>query len=1031
MKEIEDNISVLVQNHFPDFYKEEGESFIAFVKAYYEWAQETNNHIYFSRNLLELRDIDKTINDFLVHFKEKYLVEAPVFYDTTRFNVKHSLDFYRSKGTERGTKLLFQEVWGLSDVDIYFPGRDVIRASDGQWYIPRYLEVSISDKTNSFVAKQITGSASGATAFVEGVNRKVISGKYLDIVYLSNIKGNFVLDDIITVDGDLTGCPVVVGSMTNVSILDAGRNFSVGDVLDVISNRTGKQGKVRVDSIEDSTGRVTFTLVDGGTGYRISTTPVVAEKMLQISNVASSCTFIDTFLVDETVIQPLSNITFFSSNTFFNIGSLVTGANSTANVATGRVVGTTQTQLTGLFTANSTSNVVVGTNTSFLSQLEAGDSLRFQSCTTIFVVDSVANNTSLELTTNGPNINNNTAVLANGSILVISGSGNFNNADRIASSSALIASVQDRTATGRVIGVNTGFIGLTSVSNTFTSNGFNYIYGSTSNVYANVALVGTGSGANIGIGSLTDEETVFLNTDLLSDNNSITTTILAGTVSANSTSPQVNGVSTTFANDLYHGAYVKFSGNSQIFQVNAVSNDTVLTLTTNGPNVVANTLSITNGEFLALPLDAFKYGFPKRPTANLSTILNLALTSDSFQIGTIASLTSVNPGTGYNISPFVLIRDTELAAFNRRDLSVGITNTAGVFVVGEELTQDFTTPSFTLQLSGSNTPFSTNETVTQQINATSNGYGSVTSANTTLSVVSTDGSFVNSSLSSALSGTVTSNNTSANVIGSSTSFTTELQSGDYIKFSGNSLILQVESITNNTLLTLTSNGVNVTGNDIFIASNVAVGLTSGVGFFVNNAIQNNQISISRGTVLNVSNTSLAVKRKTFNQTFTPNVQITGSISGATADVTSVTQIGNSSLMGYNANVNTFAGLVSGSLSSVSVIDSGFGYENGEVVTLTSPDSEFVATGFANLVNQGEGEGYFLSTRGFLNSDKYIHDGLFYQSYSYQVKAGVPLEVYGETLKKLCHVAGTILFGNVNKTSQVQLNITTSGVQIET
>ena len=136
-------------------------------------------------------------------------------------------------------------------------------------------------------------------------------------------------------------------------------------------------------------------------------------------------------------------------------------------------------------------------------------------------------------------------------------------------------------------------------------------------------------------------------------------------------------------------------------------------------------------------------------------------------------------------------------------------------------------------------------------------------------------------------------------------------------------------------------------------------------------------------------------------------------------------------MGNNAVIDTFAGIVNGSIATASVIDSGFGYEDGEVVTLSSQSSPYVATAFVEMINQGYGEGYFKSTRGFLNSDKYIHDGNFYQAYSYQVRAGVPLDVYGETLKKLSHIAGTKLFGDVVKTSNVSLTVKTSGVQIET
>jgi len=233
-------------------------------------------------------------------------------------------------------------------------------------------------------------------------------------------------------------------------------------------------------------------------------------------------------------------------------------------------------------------------------------------------------------------------------------------------------------------------------------------------------------------------------------------------------------------------------------------------------------------------------------------------------------------------------------------------------------------------------------------------------------------------------------------------------------------------------LNLTSNSaVIVSTNTISKVTNVAVGMTSGIKFFVNNSIVNTQISLSRGSVINSGASFINVVRKTFNQSFTSNVVVTGSISGATANVTSVTQIANSSLMGNNAVVNSFAGIVNGSITSLSVINSGFAYENGELLTLTIDSNQYVATGYANLINQGVGEGYFKSTRGFLNSDKYIHDGDFYQFFSYQVSTDIPLETYGETLKKLMHVAGTKLFGSVVKVSNVNVTIKSSGVEIDT
>ena len=1039
MKQIEDNITTLVETHFPQFYKEQGNTFIEFVKEYYKWLQQSNNTNFFARNLLEYRDIDNTIDSFLYHYQIKYLNGSPVDYNKTRLNVKHSSDFYSSKGTERGTKLFLNRVYGVSDVEIYFPNRDILKPSDGEWVIPTYVEVSVSTKTKGFFGKTITGSFSGATAFVEGIGRKVVDGKYLDILFLSNVNGYFQYDEFVTVDGNLTDCPRVVGSMTSITINDSGRNFNVGDIVNVVSNSRGKQGKARVNSVEQSTGKVTFKIIDGGSGYRLITNPLVAEKTLTFTNKVASNTYVPNFLTDEKVYQPLANITFNSSNTAFTLGQLVVGANSTANLSYGRIVEKNQAAITGTATANSTSNSVIGVGTTFSTQLANNDYIKFQACTSVFQIYSVNSNTSITLTTYGPNVASNTMTAANGNFKVIVTSGNWGNADRIAGSSALIGSYTNVTAYGTVIGSNSGAVGLTNTVNSFTASDYNFIYGATSNVYANVSLVGTGTGANFDIGSLTDEETVYINTDLIGGNNSIDTVPLTGTVSCNSTSTQVNGTSTSFTTELYEGAYIIFSSNSTVFQINTISNNTILNLRTTGINISSNSFSITNGAFLTTPINALKYGFPQYPTGNSSTLINLALSRGSYQLGTIASLTNINPGSGYNINPFVLVRDVAIAGFNRRNLHLVIDSQTGTFTDNEELIQNYSTPSFTLQVSGSNTNFSIGESVTQQINATANAFGLAQTSNATLALVNVtntsnttvSNSFVNSTISSALTGTVTSNDTSVIVTGVGTTFTSDLSSGDYVKFSGSDLIFKVDAVSNNTLLNLTTNGAITSSNSIYKVGKIALGMTTETAYFVNNAISNTQISLSRGTVINSGASFINVKRKTFNQSFTPNVVITGSESGATANVVAVTQIANSSLMGNNAVVNSTAGIVNGSISSISVIDSGFAYENGELITLQIDTNQYVATGYANLINQGLGEGYFKSTRGFLNSDKYIHDGDFYQFFSYQVATDIPLQTYGETLKQLVHVSGTKLFGSVVKVSNVDVTIKSSGVEIDT
>ena len=47
--EMNDKISVLVKEHFPTFYQESGPVFSAFIEAYYEYLEQTDQTIDFSR----------------------------------------------------------------------------------------------------------------------------------------------------------------------------------------------------------------------------------------------------------------------------------------------------------------------------------------------------------------------------------------------------------------------------------------------------------------------------------------------------------------------------------------------------------------------------------------------------------------------------------------------------------------------------------------------------------------------------------------------------------------------------------------------------------------------------------------------------------------------------------------------------------------------------------------------------------------------------------------------------------------------
>src|SRR4051812_23364594 len=120
METIEKYVSNLIEGQFPQFYREEGPMFVAFMRSYFEWMESSINTLWYTRRLFEIKDVDETLDQFLVHFKQKYLNKIPVNEASDVRNlVKHSLDLYRSKGTERGVDLLFKLVFGQG-VQIYY-----------------------------------------------------------------------------------------------------------------------------------------------------------------------------------------------------------------------------------------------------------------------------------------------------------------------------------------------------------------------------------------------------------------------------------------------------------------------------------------------------------------------------------------------------------------------------------------------------------------------------------------------------------------------------------------------------------------------------------------------------------------------------------------------------------------------------------------------------------------------------------------------------------------------------------------------
>ena len=185
------------------------------------------------------------------------------------------------------------------------------------------------------------------------------------------------------------------------------------------------------------------------------------------------------------------------------------------------------------------------------------------------------------------------------------------------------------------------------------------------------------------------------------------------------------------------------------------------------------------------------------------------------------------------------------------------------------------------------------------------------------------------------------------------------------------------------------------------------------GATANITLVNTSITVSTtavGQVKTGSNSSvLNIKRLSFENTFNVGNTLIGISSGASATIGSVVEASSSLPIGENADISANVQVANAVVSSLSVLDSGFGYLDSENVSLEKSGSPFIVTAQTTLSKQGIGEGYFSSTRGFSSSDKKIFDSDYYQDYSYEIQTKVPFSKYSEILKKVIHVAGTRMF----------------------
>ena len=272
------------------------------------------------QDLLNFRDPDKAISNFLTKFRNEFLNTLPEILDGSvdkRKLIKNIKSVYRAKGTARGHEVFFRFLFNL-DSEIFYPREQMLRASDGQFDTKKILRaIATVGDTSDLIGRTITGQTSSATAIIENVfkfqigantvsefilNEESITGTFVtseeirgtetdesdtfikatvtgipDIVSITNDGGLLSPDDAITLTGGGTGAIIQVdnvgsGGITELLIDDAGSGYAIGDDLTFTNTNTNGGGAIAKVSVVN--GGIT---PENGTTGATSTDHIVLE----------------------------------------------------------------------------------------------------------------------------------------------------------------------------------------------------------------------------------------------------------------------------------------------------------------------------------------------------------------------------------------------------------------------------------------------------------------------------------------------------------------------------------------------------------------------------------------------------------------------------------------------------------------------------------------------------------------------------------------------------------------------------------
>lgn len=270
-------ISSLVSAQFPEFIREDYQTFVSFVEAYYEYLETQ-----VVTDFQQIGDIDTTLDSFIRYFKSELALNFPATLVDDRFLLPKIKELYISKGTEASYKLLFRLLYN-KEIEVRYPATQMLRVSDGKWIqrISVFAQVNIGSpddilgKTVNIISTDRT-NLKKISVFIDSYESTSTAGIY-EFFLLSGFTGTFNVGDLLNYSTIFTGA--IIATTSTLKIDQPGKNFKVGQTYDIIGSGTGSV--IKIESIDGQGGIKVAKFINFGIGYPTAfTTSILATTNL-------------------------------------------------------------------------------------------------------------------------------------------------------------------------------------------------------------------------------------------------------------------------------------------------------------------------------------------------------------------------------------------------------------------------------------------------------------------------------------------------------------------------------------------------------------------------------------------------------------------------------------------------------------------------------------------------------------------------------------------------------------------------------